>query len=159
MGVTFNHSGQDAAEFADTEEAVAAGIAAVSGKSEPALQKNEGAIFDAITRDMLDIEIAAAGAVRKAFEIGGDPPGRKAPIATVAAPGAQAGGAESIVEDSVAVRTKTVVTTTMGTNHGCSEVVAQNTEKPGRGQAGEGTKGASSEHAKGAARAVPGYVA
>jgi hypothetical protein len=137
VGLAFNHSGQNAAEFADTEEAMAAGIAAVGGKSEPPLQKNEGAIFDAVAGDMLDIKIAAAGAVREAFEDGSHPPGMKAPIATVAAPGTQAGDTESKVEDTVAVRTKTIITATLWTNHDCSEGVAQNTEKPGPGQDGE----------------------
>jgi hypothetical protein len=134
--LAFDHRGQDAAEFTDAEEAVAAGIAAVGGESEPALQKNEGAIFDAITGDMLDIEIAAARAMGEAFEDGSDLPGLKAPIAAVAAPRAQAGDTESEVEDSVAVRPKAIITATLWTNHRCSEAVAQNTEKAGREQDG-----------------------
>jgi hypothetical protein len=128
--------------LADTEKAVAAGVTAVGGKSEPALQKNQRAIFDAVAGDMLDIEIAAAGAVREAFEDGSNPPGMKAPIAAVAAPGAETADTERKVEDSVAVRTKTIITATLWTNHGCSEGVAQNTEKPGRGQDAENTGGA-----------------
>jgi hypothetical protein len=134
VGVAFDHCGQDAAEFADAEEAVAAGIAAVGGKSEPALQENEGAVFHTFAGDMLDIEIAAAGAVREALEDGSDAPGLKAVLAAVTAPGAQAGATEEEVEDSVAVRAKTIVTATLWTNHDCSERVAQNTEKGGRGQ-------------------------
>jgi len=141
VSLAFNHSRQNSAEFADAEEAMAAGIAAVGGKSEPPLQKNEGAIFDAVAGDMLDIKIAAAGAVREAFKNGSDPPGMKAPVATVAAPGAQAGDTEKKVEDSVAVRTKTIITATLGTNHDCSEGVAQNTEKPGPGQDAEHSQG------------------
>jgi hypothetical protein len=37
------------------------------------------------------------------------------------------------------VRTKTIITATLWTNHGCSEGVAQNTEKRGRGQDTENT--------------------
>jgi len=137
--VAFDHGRQDTAEFANAEETVAAGIAAVGGKSEPALQKNEGAIFHSFARDMLDIEIAAARAVREAFQDGCDAPGLKAVLAAVAAPRAQAGATEEEVEGSVAVRAKTIVTATLWTNHGCSERVAQNTEKAGPGQDAENT--------------------
>jgi hypothetical protein len=139
VGAAFHHGRQDAAEYADAEEALAAGITAVGGKLEPALQDNEGAFFHPFARDVLDIEIAAAGAVREAFQSGGDPPGLKAVLAAVAAPGAQAGATEEEVEDSVSVRAKTIVTATMWTNHHCSERVAKNTEKAGRGQDAENT--------------------
>jgi hypothetical protein len=156
--LAFDHGGQDTAEFADAEEAVAAGVTAVGGKSEPALQKNEGAIFDTVAGNMLNIEIAAAGAVREAFEDGSDPPGMKAPIATVATPGTEAGDADSKVEDSVAVRTKTIVTATLWTNHSYSGAVAQNTEKPVRGQGGEILSAGGVPNLQGATRAVQGFV-
>jgi len=143
VGLAFDHCGQDAAEFADTEEAVAAGVAAVSGKSEPALQKNEGAVLDSFAGDMLDIKIAAAGAVREAFEDGSHAPGMKAPLTAVAAPGAQAGATAYKVQYSVAMGAKTIVAAALWTKHGCSGVVAQNTEKAVRGQGGENTHGAS----------------
>ena len=139
MRVAFGDGRQDAAELADAEEALAAGITAVGGKLEPALQDNEGAFFHSFARDVLDIEIAAAGAVREALQSGGDPPGLKAALAAVAAPGAQAGATEKKVEDSVAVRAKAIVTATLRTNHDCSERVAQNTEKAGPGQGAENT--------------------
>ena len=142
MGLAFDHCGQDAAEFADTEEAVAAGVAAVSGKSEPALQKNEGAVLDSFAGDMLDIKIAAAGAVREAFEDGSHAPGMKAPLTAVAAPGAQAGATAYKVQYSVAMGAKTIVAAALWTKHGCSGVVAQNTEKPVHGQGGENTESA-----------------
>jgi hypothetical protein len=150
--VAFNHSGQDAAEFADTEEAVAAGIAAVCGESEPALQKNQSAILHALTRDMGDIEISAARAVREAFQHGSDPPGMKTPFATVAAPRAQTGGTGYEVEDSIAVRAKTILAATLGTNHGCSEPAAQDTEKALRGQGVENTHAVATPTAKVARR-------
>lgn len=137
--MAFDHRRQDAAEFADAEETLAAGIAAVGGKPEPALQENQGAILHSFAGDMLDIKIAAARTVREAFQDGGDTPGMKAMLAAVAAPRAQAGPAEYEVEYSVAVRAKTIVTATLGTNHVCSEPVAQNTEKPVGGQDTENT--------------------
>jgi len=140
MGLAFDHGRQDAAEFADTEETLAAGITAVGGKPEPAFQENQGAIFHSFAGDMLDIKIAAARAVREAFQDGGNAPGLKATLAAVAAPRAQAGPAEYEVEYSVAVRAKTIVTATLGTNHVCSESVAQNTEKPVGGQDTESTE-------------------
>jgi hypothetical protein len=141
VGLAFDHSRQDAPEFADAEEPVAAGIAAVSGKSKPALQKNEGTIFHSLAGDMLDIEIAAAGTVRKALQDGGHSPCLKSPIATVATPRAQASPTEYKIEYSVAMRAKTILTATLGTNHDCSEAVAQHTEKPVRGQDGDNTDG------------------
>jgi len=93
VGVALDQSRQNAAEFADAEEAVAARIAAVGGESEPALQKYQGAVFDSVAGDVLDIKIAATGTMREAFQDRGHAPGMKAPIATVAAPRAQAGAA------------------------------------------------------------------
>jgi hypothetical protein len=78
---------------------------------------------------MLDIKIAAAGAVREAFQDRGHSPSLKSPIATVAAPRAQSSPTEQEVEYPVAVRTKTIVTATLGTDHRHSESVAQDTEK------------------------------
>jgi hypothetical protein len=119
---------------------VAAGIAAVGGKTQPAFHKNEGAVFDAFAGNMLEIEIAAAGTMRETFEDGSDAPGVKSPLAAVAAPRAQAGRGEHEVENSVAVRAKTIVTATLRANHRYSESVAQHTEKPVGGQAGENTE-------------------
>jgi hypothetical protein len=91
---------------------------------------------------MLDIKITAAGAVREAFQDRGHSPSLKSPIATVAAPRAQSSPAEQEVKYPVAVRTKTIVTATLGTKHVCSECVAQNTENPVHGQDGENTESA-----------------
>ena len=73
-GLAFDHRRQDAPKFADAEEPVAAGVAAVSRKPKPALQKNAGTIFHALAGDMLDIEIAAAGTVRKPLQDRGHSP-------------------------------------------------------------------------------------
>jgi hypothetical protein len=134
VGFAFGERGHYAAELQDAEEAVAAGIAAVGGKPQPSLHKNEGTVFDAFARDMLEIEISAARTVREAFQDGGDTPGMKSPLAAVAAPGAQADRSEHEVENSVAVRTKTIVTATLRTNHRYPESVAQDTEKRVGGQ-------------------------
>jgi hypothetical protein len=142
VGLAFDHSRQNAAEFAHAEETVAAGIAAVGGKPEPALQKNEAATLHSLAGDMLDIKITAAGAVREAFQDRGHSPSLKSPIATVAAPRAQSSPTEQEVKYPVAVRTKTIVTATLGTKHVCSECVAQNTENPVHGQDGENTESA-----------------
>jgi hypothetical protein len=142
VGLAFDHSRQNAAEFADAEEAVAARVAAVGGKPEPALQKNEGAILHALAGDMLDIKIATARAVREAFQDRGHSPSLKSPLAAVAAPRAQTSPTEHEVEYPVAVRAKTILTATLGTNHVGSGCVAQNTEKPVHGQGGENTESA-----------------
>jgi hypothetical protein len=139
VGVAFDHGRKDTAKFADAEEAVAARVTAVGGKSEPALQENEGALFHSFAGDVFDIEIAAARAVREAFQDGCDAPGLKAVFAAVATPGAQAGATEEEIEDSVAVRAKTAVTATLRTDHVYSELVAQNTEKAPPGQDAENT--------------------
>jgi len=118
---------------------VAAGIAAVGGKTQPALRKDQRAVFDPFAGDMLQIEIAAAGTVRESFEDGSDTPGVKSMLATVTAPRAQAGRREHEVQNSVAVRAETIVAATLRTNHRYSEPVAQDTEKPVGGQDGENT--------------------
>jgi hypothetical protein len=139
VGAAFDHGRQDAAEFADAEEAVATRVAAVGGKSQPAPQENQDSVFHSFAGDMLDIEIAAARAVREAFQDGCDAPGLKAVLAAVTAPGTQAGATEEEIEGSVAVRAKTIVTATLRTDHRYSECVAQNTEKPVRRQGGDNT--------------------
>lgn len=78
--------------------------------------------------------------MREAFEDGGDTPGMKSPLTAMAAPRAQAGRGEHEVENSVAVRAKTIVTAALRTDHRHSESVAQDTEKPVGGQAGEDTE-------------------
>jgi hypothetical protein len=88
---------------------------------------------------MLEIKIAAAGAMRVAFEGGSDSPRMESALAAVAAPRAQTSGSEHEVDNSVAVRAETIVTATLGTNHRYSECVAQNTEKSVRGQGGDNT--------------------
>ena len=118
---------------------MAAGIAAVGGKTQPALHKDQRAVFDPFAGDMLQIEIAAAGAVRESFEDGSDTPGVKSMLATVTAPRAQAGRREHEVQNSIAVRAETIVAATLRTNHRYSEPVAQDTEKPVGGQDGENT--------------------
>ena len=129
MGFMFGERRHNAAELQDAEEAVAAGIAAIGGKAQPAFHKDERAVFDAFAGNMLEIEISATGTVREAFEYGSDSPGVKSPLAAVASPRAQASRSEHEVENSVSVRTKTIVTATLGTDHRHSESVAQDTEK------------------------------
>ena len=88
---------------------------------------------------MLEIKIAAAGTVRESFEDGCHSPRVETALAAVASPRAQTGGSEHEVENSVAVRAEAIVTATLGTDHRYSECVAQNTEKPVRGQGGDNT--------------------
>ena len=130
MSFTLGKRRDNPPKLQDAEEAVAAGIATISGKAQPALQKNKGTVFDSFAGDMLEIEIAAAGTVREAFKSGSDTPSMKTSLATVAAPWAQASRSEREVENSVAVRAKTIVTATLRTNHRHPEPVAQDTEKP-----------------------------
>ena len=87
--VALHHGRQDAPELQDAEEAVTAGVAAVCGKPQPALHKNEGAGFHSLPRDVLEVKISAAGTMRVALQTGRHPPGVKAPVATVASPGPQ----------------------------------------------------------------------
>ena len=123
---------------------MAAGIAAVGGKTHPALHKDQRAVFDPFAGDMFEIEIAAAGTVRESFEDGSDSPGVKSPLAAVTAPRAQAGRGEHEIQNSVAVRAETIVAATLRTNHRYPEPVAQDTEKPVGGQDWENTECAGS---------------
>jgi hypothetical protein len=129
VGFTLGERGHDAAELQDAEKAVAAGIATIGRKTQPAFHKDESAGFDAFAGDMLEIEIAAAGAVREALQNGSDTPGMKSPFAAMATPRAQTGRCECEIENSVAVRAKTIVTAALRTDHRYPESVAQDTEK------------------------------
>jgi hypothetical protein len=154
---TLGERGHNAAELRNAEEAVAAGVAAISGKAQPALHEDERSVFHAFAGDMLEVEIAAAGTVREAFEDGSNAPGMKSPLAAMAAPRAQTGCGEHEVENPVAVRTKAIVTATLRTNHRYPGSVAQDTEKPVGGQDVENTQPAGSrDSAERASQAAAG---
>jgi hypothetical protein len=65
---------------------MAARIATISGKAEPTLYGNQSSELDAFSRDVLEIEITAARAVRVALKARRHPPGVKPAIAGMTAP-------------------------------------------------------------------------
>ena len=85
----FYNSRQDAPELQHAEETVTAGVAAIGGKSQPALQKNEGSGLHALPGDVFEVEVPAAGTMRVAFQTGGYAPSVESPVAPVTSPGPQ----------------------------------------------------------------------
>ena len=70
------------------EELLAAGVAAIGGKTEEALYVNQKPVLDAPSRDALEIEIPAPRAMSVPRKRERHAAGMKAEIARVASPGA-----------------------------------------------------------------------
>lgn len=71
------------------EEFLAAGIAAIGGKTKKALHRNQRTLFDSFSSDVLEIEIPTAWTVDVVREGNGDGPGVKPQVACLASPGTQ----------------------------------------------------------------------
>jgi hypothetical protein len=74
-------------------------------------------VLDAVPRQALQIEIAAARAMREARERYGDASGVEAFIAGTAAPRAQAEGGGKPIGRTAAARAKAISASTLWTNH------------------------------------------
>src|SRR5580700_7679447 len=96
---------------------MAAGVTAVSRKPEPALHRDHRPGFDTFARDMLQVEVPAPGTVSVALENGRDTPTVESAVTGVASPRSQANHAGYEIEQPAAVRTKTIRTATLRTNH------------------------------------------
>jgi hypothetical protein len=112
-----HHRRQDAAKRQDAEEFFAAGIATVRRKYEHALQEDQGALFDAFSGDMLEIEIAALGAVRVPRERERHISCVEPKIAGMATPRTQHGEAGEKIEDAAATRTKAIGASALRADH------------------------------------------
>jgi hypothetical protein len=109
--------GENSPERFDAEEAMAAGVAAIGGKSEPALECDQCAGFDAFARNVFEIKVSAAGAVR-VHRIGGRHfPRVEALLAFHAAPGPHARNIRDKVDHTSAVGPVTLNASTSRTNH------------------------------------------
>jgi len=112
-----NHRRQYPPKGQQAEEFLAAGIAAVSRKSQKALNRNHQSLVDAIARNMLQVKIPAARAVCESGKIQGYPAGVETEVARVATPWPQTHQRANEIEDTAAVRTKTVRTAALGADH------------------------------------------
>lgn len=101
----------------DAEETLAARIAAIGGKTEEALGKQERTVLDAIPWQPLEIEISTARAMRKTQKRPGDARRKEALITRVAAPRTKPGGPCEMIEQTTATRAKAVRATASWTNH------------------------------------------
>lgn len=102
---------------ADRKEPRAAGVAAIGGKPKNPPQSSERAVFDAVARDSLEVEIAAARAVRVAQEHERDAAGVKTLIASTATPRKNPGGAKNEVRETAPMRAEAVRTPALRTDH------------------------------------------
>jgi hypothetical protein len=112
-----HHRRQDAAIRQEAEEFFAAGVATIRRKQEQALQDEQGPLLDALPGDMLEIKIAALGAVRVPREKERHASRVETEIAGVAAPGTQRGEAGEKIEDAAAARTKAISASALRTDH------------------------------------------
>jgi hypothetical protein len=100
-----------------TEEFLPAGIAAVSGKSEPALDREERALLHALARNRLQIKISAFRAVGVTHKRERNAACIKSAIAPVASPGFQPRDLRNDIEGSTPMRAEAIATTAMRANH------------------------------------------
>lgn len=111
------HRRQNAAIRPDAEEFLAARVATVRRKDEHALQEEQSALFHSFSGDMLEIEIAALGAMRVVGERERHASCVEAEIAAVAAPGAQRGETGQEIADAAAARAKAISAAALRANH------------------------------------------
>lgn len=99
------------------EKFLAAGVAAIGGETEKALQEYQRAGIDAIAGDVLEIEIPASRAVSVTSEGNRHAPGIESLVAGAASPGTQLNSRGKEVADASAMRTETFLTSALGTDH------------------------------------------
>jgi len=112
-----NHRWNDPAVGSQAEEFFAAGIAPVCGEAEKPLHGDPRAAARAVARNVLEIEVPAPRAVSVSGEGDCHAPGVKPQVTGVAPPRSQSGERAQKIENAVAVRTVTVRTPALGTNH------------------------------------------
>ena len=108
----------DAVVGAHGEKAVPTGIATISGKMQQAPQPYKRAFGHVLARDALEIEIAAQVAVGIPLIVQRSGPGEKPQFAAPAAPGPEAGQADQIVAQIMALGAPAVVAIAPWTNQG-----------------------------------------
>jgi len=84
-----HHRWDDPAIGPQVEELLPAGIAPIRWEAQIPLHKNQRPFPNPLTRDMVEIEVAASRAVSVSGKRGSHAPGIKAQIARVASPGPQ----------------------------------------------------------------------
>jgi hypothetical protein len=121
-GIDRHQRRHDSPERQNTEESVAAGIAAVSGNATPARYAHQGSLPYSIARNMFEIKIATLGAVCIIRKCDGHAPGIKSSIARMTSPRPEPGKRAEKVRNPVAVGTKTIRAAALWTNHSCRPV-------------------------------------
>jgi hypothetical protein len=106
-----------APELPGAEKTVAAGVATVGRKAEPALHRNHRSGFHALARDVFEVEVSAARAMRVSLENRRHAPTMEPVVTGVASPGPQAYRAEYEIAYAPAVRSKTIYAAALRTNH------------------------------------------
>ena len=109
--------GENAAERLHAEKAVPAGIASIRRKTKPTLECDHRASFHAFARDVLQVEVSAARAVRVQRECRGHFPGVKPQLARHAAPRSRAGEARDKIGDAASMRSVAFSASAARTDH------------------------------------------
>lgn len=107
----------NAPELPCAEKTVAAGVATVGGKSEPALHCDHGSSFHALAGNMFEVEVTAARTMRVALEYSRDAPAVKSAVAGVASPRPEPSDAQGEIAYAAAVGSKAIRTAALRTNH------------------------------------------
>ena len=107
----------DTARRKNAKKTQAAGVTAIGRETEETLGQQKSAVLGAVAGNVLQVEIAAAGAVGVAQERPSGTRGVEALIAGMAAPWAQSDGTETQIKNAIAAGTEAVRTAALRTDH------------------------------------------
>lgn len=101
----------------DAEKSLAAGIAAVGRESQQPFDQKQSTVVNALSRNAVEIEVAALGAMRQMKEAQRHSPRIKAQFACLAAPGTASRQCEKEVSGSGTVGAETFGAAALRANH------------------------------------------
>ena len=112
-----NRRWKDPTKPPNAEEALPARIASVGGQAQKAFRKYQGAPVDPVTRNVVEVEVSALGAMREVGVRECHPARVEAEFTGFTAPGTASAQGEEEIRDATPVRTKAICTAALGTNH------------------------------------------
>lgn len=111
------HRGNNPAIGQHAKKLLAAGVAAIGGKAQEALQEDQSALLHSVARDVFQVEIPATRAVNVMHEGERYRPGIKPQIARLASPWPQLNQRGEEVGDAAATGTQAIRTPASGADH------------------------------------------
>ncbi len=116
-GRSTHGGGQDSVELASAEESQTARVAPIRRITQPAFQRQQTPLLDALSRNVLKVEVSAPRAVGISNKRKRDTPGIESPVARVASPRLQSNQCANGIEHGVPMGSETICATALGTNH------------------------------------------